>query len=110
MFDIPNCAIGGRFAYIPQRDARGRFYIARMEAPVETQRATKLFDKTKEMPEGGFRFVPVSPSQRVAAKKVYKKKWDSGEVGNKGGKRKFKKGSARLAAPLRAIPRGLTSA
>lgn len=28
-YDVPNAAIGGRWAYIPQRDGKGKPYIAR---------------------------------------------------------------------------------
>jgi len=55
VFDIPNCAIGGRWAYIPQRNTKGKFYIARMQATGETQRALRHFDRTGKMPEAGFR-------------------------------------------------------
>ena len=102
MFDIPNCAIGGRWAYIPQRDKNGKHYIARMQAPTETQKAIHTFDKTGVMPEGGFRFVPIAPSHTYKRKNAYNKKWQAGEVGGTGKKRKIQK---RRTAPLRAIPR-----
>src|SRR5271154_5527794 len=58
IFNIPNCAIGNAHAYIPQRDSRGRFFIARMKTPAKTREAVRIFDKTGKMPEGGFLFVP----------------------------------------------------
>jgi hypothetical protein len=70
-FDIPNCAIGGRWAYIPQRDAKGKPYIARVQATVATRRAIKAFDETGEMPEAGFRFIPIAPCQTARAKNRY---------------------------------------
>jgi len=102
MFDIPNCAIGGRWAYIPQRDKTGKYYIARMQAAAETRKAIHKFDKTGEMPEGGFRFVPIALSHTYKRKNAYNKKWHAGEVGGTGKKRKIAK---RRIAPLRAIPR-----
>lgn len=102
MFDIPNCAIGGRWAYIPQRDAKGKHYIARMQAPTETRKAIQKFDKTGVMPEGGFRFVPIAPSHQYKAKNAYNKEWMKGKVGNTGKKRKITK---KRLPPMRAIPR-----
>lgn len=87
VFGVPNCAIGGRWAYIPQRDHKGKHYIARMAANRETQKALALFDKTGEMPEGGFIFRPISESQKYAKKRAYMKKWNKGEVGGTGKKR-----------------------
>lgn len=74
VFDVPNCAIGGRWAYIPQRDKTGKHYIARVQAPKETQDAIHHFDKTGEMPTGGFRFIPIAKSHRYKAKNAYNKK------------------------------------
>lgn len=105
MFDVPNCAIGGRWAYIPQRDAKGKMYIARMQASGETQDAIQHFDKTGEIPEGGFRFRPIARSHYYKAKNAYNKKWQAGEVGNTGQERKITK---RRRPPTRAIPRHLT--
>lgn len=82
VFNIPNAAIGGRWAYIPQRDSKGRYYIARMQADPETQRALIKFDKDGSMPEFGFRFVPISPSHYYENKKVYMRKWSKKEVGH----------------------------
>lgn len=81
VFNIPNCAIGGRWAYIPQRDAKGKFYIARMQATVHTQKAINKFDKTGEMPEAGFTFVPIAKSHFYKAKRKYCAKWRKEEVG-----------------------------
>lgn len=74
MFDIPNCAIGGRWAYIPQKDAKGKFYIARVQATQETQRAIRNFDRTGTMPLGGFRFIAIAPSHTYKKKDAYNKK------------------------------------
>jgi hypothetical protein len=103
MFDIPNCAIGGRWAYIPQRDKTGKHYIARMQAPIETRKAIQHFDKTGEMPEGGFRFVPIAPSHRYKAKNSYNKSVRTGDhIPTSGKKRKISK---KRLPPMRAIPR-----
>lgn len=103
MFDIPNCAIGGRWAYIPQRDAKGNHYIARMQAPTETREAIQKFDKTGEMPAGGFRFVPIAPSHQYKAKNSYNRAVRTGEhVTNASKKRKVTK---KRLPPMRAIPR-----
>jgi hypothetical protein len=107
VFDIPNCAIGGRWAYIPQRDAKGRPYIARMQAPAETQRAIKHFDKTSEMPEGGFRFIPIAESHTYKRKNAYyasrivKQRLDK----ITGSARKKRVVKRRMKKPDRAIPR-----
>ena len=106
VFDIPNCAIGGRWAYIPQRDAKGKMYIARMQATQETQQAIKVFDRTGKMPEGGFRFIPIAETHKFAAKRKYMKLWHRGEVGhnrasNKPGKKRMRK------VPTRSIPTGV---
>src|SRR5215475_4851457 len=77
IFSIPNCAIGGRWAYIPQRDSKGKYYIARMQAPIDTQKAIKHFDKTGEMPRFGFRFVPIAPSHTYKRKNTYNKGWSA---------------------------------
>jgi len=104
MFDIPNCAIGAGFAYIPQRDARGKFYIARMRPTTETQRAIKRFDKTGEMPEGGFRFVPVSTGITLKKLRTYQRL--RAKLGNTSPKRAVK----RRRTPSRAIPRAFSVA
>jgi hypothetical protein len=117
MFGIPNCAIGGRYAYIPQRDSKGKFYIARMGAPTETIKAIREFDKTGTMPEGGFHFVPLTSHQWLENKKKYFKKWAKGEVGLKNNpehantKRKKKKMTTQQrAVPLRSMPRSFATA
>jgi hypothetical protein len=84
VFDIPNAAIGGRCAYIPQRDSKGKYYIARMRATALTMRAIEAFDKTGEMPKGGFTFVPLTKSDRFMNKRTYMKKWTAGKVGGNG--------------------------
>lgn len=71
VYGIPNAAIGGRWAYIPQRDSKGNYYIARMQATPATQAALREFDNTGTMPESGFRFVPITPSHRYKAKAAY---------------------------------------
>lgn len=75
VYGIPNCAIGGRWAYIPQRDEDGKYYIARMQATAHTQRAIRAYDRTGTMPEGGFRFIPLAESHFYANKKKYMRKW-----------------------------------
>lgn len=117
MFGIPNCAIGGSYAYIPQRDPKGKFYIARMAAPAETKRAIKAFDKTGKMPEGGFHFVPVGKSMSLKNKAKYYGKWLAGEVGLKnkpttdGTKRKkIKMTKQQRIVPLRSISRSFAIA
>jgi hypothetical protein len=118
MFEIPNCAIGGRWAYIPQKDERGKWYIARMQAPMSTRRAIKKFDTTGKMPEGGFEFVPIAPSHTYKSKKAYNINYSykkipgaapvsttpSG-VTKKITKRRIVK--KQRMAPLRALPRKL---
>lgn len=103
MFDIPNCAIGGHSAYIPQRDKNGKYYIARMYAPQETRLAIQKFDKTGVMPEGGFRFAPVPDSLKLEVKRKYQKKRYRAIAS--GEKPAAKRGPARKhRRPLRAIP------
>lgn len=109
MYGIPNCAIGSNYAYIPQRDERGKYYIARVQATSETKRAIKKFDKTGEMPEGGFIFAPVTRTQTVAAMTKYRKKWHKGLVGNKANPRKIKVKRRKIMAPHRAMPRGMAA-
>lgn len=87
VFDVPNAAIGGRWAYIPQRDAKGKYYIARMRATAPTQEALIQFDKTGKMPQGGFSFVPLTKSETYKNKRKYMKKWHKGEVGHNKGPR-----------------------
>jgi hypothetical protein len=74
MYNIPNCLIGGRTAYIPQKDAKGRMYIAKMTAQDATRKAIRQFDKTGKMPLGGFRFTPMTPSNKTDATKVYEQR------------------------------------
>ncbi len=101
MYDIPNCAIGGRWAYIPQRDNKGKMYIARMQATKETQQAIIEFDKTGEMPEAGFRFIPIAPSHRFAVKRAYNKQWIANPDAKPRKHQKHRKSS-------RCIPRTVT--
>ena len=105
IFDVPNAAIGGRWAYIPQRNAKGKYYIARMQATRETQRAIRKFDRTGEMPEGGFVFAPIAPSHQFKKKAAYNRKWNAGEVGHKDAPRDHKK----HRRVLRSIPHGVHS-
>jgi hypothetical protein len=84
MTGIPNAAIGSEFAYIPQRDPRGRPFIARMEATVATRKAIREFDRTGTMPEGGFVFMPVSPAKEMAYVREYQAQWR--RDGNRSGK------------------------
>lgn len=100
LFNVPNAAIGGRWAYIPQRDERGNPYIARMQAPPKTQAAIKKFDRTGVMPEGGFKFVPLNPSQMYLYKRRYMRLWTAGKVGGQGKRRKW----SSHRRQLRALP------
>lgn len=101
MFHVPNCAIGGRIAYIPQKDEKGRFYIGRFAARPKTQAAIKRFDRTGKMPEGGFIFTPVAPSNRLGAKRKYYRLWAAGKVGGHSHKiRKYRR-------PTRCMPLAL---
>jgi hypothetical protein len=88
MFEIPNCAIGGRSAYIPQRGANGKMYIARMQATKPTQRAIRHFDKTGELPIAGFHFIPIPKSDHLKEKRTYMKEWEAGAVKTKRKSRK----------------------
>lgn len=88
IFGVPNCAIGGRWAYIPQRDSKGKYFIARMQASAPTQRAIKEFDTKGTMPAGGFRFIPVTKNQSSEVKKVYMRKYHKGLVGHNSPTRK----------------------
>lgn len=81
VYNVPNCAIGGRWAYIPQRNSRGKHYIARMQATAETQKAIRAFDKTGKMPEAGFTFIPLAFSHRYKQKRKYMKAYSKEEVG-----------------------------
>lgn len=74
IFGVPNAAIGGRWAYIPQRDGKGGYYIARMQATKPTQRAIQEFDTKGTIPAAGFRFIPVSPYGKLEAKRLYMRK------------------------------------
>lgn len=91
MFNIPNCAIGGRRAYIPQKDEKGNWYIARMRALPRTQAAIKKFDRTGVMPEGGFKFQPLAPSDKFKYKRKYMRLWYKGRVGKDGTNRHWSK-------------------
>ena len=104
VFDIPNCAIGARAAYIPQRDAKGKMYIARLKAPAETRDALRLFDKTGKMPEGGFRFVPAAATEKLSAKRKYHRKYYRDGAENPRGPAKPQK---RRMKTLRAIPKSV---
>ena len=74
-----------------------------MQAPEETRKAIQKFDKTGEMPEGGFRFVPIALSHRYKNKNNYNKSVRTGEhVPNAGKKRKVTK---KRLPPMRAIPK-----
>ena len=105
-FEIPNCAIGGRIAYIPQRDAKGKMYIARVQANAETQRAIKRFDRTGKMPTGGFTFIPLADGLTFKSKRTYMRKWQRGEVGHNSPARQVKRPNLRN---VRAIPRSFAS-
>jgi hypothetical protein len=63
-FNIPAAAIGGLWAYIPQRDEKGNHYIAKVMAHPTTAEAIRVFHIDGTMPEGGFRFVPAARSNR----------------------------------------------
>lgn len=95
MFNVSNCAIGGRIAYIPQKDEKGNSYIGRFSAPQKTQAAIKKFDRRGIMPEGGFVFRPVAPSNRLGAKRKYYRLWYNGKVGGQGRKTKPHRRSTR---------------
>lgn len=71
VFNVPNAAIGGKIAYIPQRDTTGKPYIARVRATPDTQKAIRTFDKTGKLPESGFRFSPVPKHESAVVKRVY---------------------------------------
>lgn len=69
-----SAAIGGRWAYIPMRRKIGRkvmTYIAKMQATADTQRAIKMFDLTRRMPEAGFEFIPLAVSHQTKARRQY---------------------------------------
>lgn len=106
MFGVPNAAIGASKAYIPMRDTNGKHYIARMSAPKETREAIQKFDRTGEMPEGGFRFVPVATSQTCQRQRTNFKKWSAKQATNT----TKKKAVRRKTTPTRSIPRSLAVA
>jgi hypothetical protein len=106
MFDIPNCAIGGRTAYIPQRNEKGNYYIARVEAPISTRKAIHKFDQTGEIPLGGFIVHPTCKTICYRAKRAYNKKWMRGEVGNPLKRRTYSKVKKRKIA-VRSLPLAL---
>ena len=107
MFDIPNAMIGDRFCYIPQRDEKGKPYIARVQATGSTQRAIRHFDKTGEMPEGGFRFIGIGKSRRLASKRKYNARLRSGEHKTK---KQTHKPRQQRARAMRLLPRNLLAA
>jgi hypothetical protein len=84
MYNVPNCLIGGRTAYIPQKDAKGRMFIAKVTAQIATRKAIQQFDKTGKMPLGGFRFSPITPSNRKGATKLYQEARYSRPNGGRG--------------------------
>lgn len=88
IFGVPNAAIGGRWAYIPQRDDKGRMYIARMQASGPTQRAIKQFDEKGVLPIAGFHFIPVTKNQSSHEHKLYMRKYHAGKVGHNSPRRK----------------------
>jgi hypothetical protein len=109
---VPNCAIGAMYAYIPMRDARGRPYIARLRATSLTRRAIEHFDKTGEMPAGGFIFTPVAKTKSLE----HIRKYDRGYVVNLSPRDADRRRAANKAAkakhyrkkPERSIPRVFT--
>ena len=103
VYEIPNCAIGGRIAYIPQRDAKGKPYIARVEATDETQRAIRTFDRTGKIPEGGFRFRPIAPSQGMKVRAKYMRE----RYHNQDGPARDYTPRLKKRSNLRAMPRSL---
>lgn len=111
VFDIPNAAIGARCSYIPQRDSKGRWYIARMYTGKDTARAIQLFDKTGTMPKGGFRFTPLTKSQHFKTQRDYAKKRRLGEVGNNSKPRTVKPRRVHTrAVKTRTIPMNIRTA
>lgn len=101
VFGIPNCAIGGRWAYIPQRDHKGKPYIAKMQATSETQRAIEAFDKTGTMPPFGFRFIPIAPSHFTKQKAVY----NEDSYRRSKGRRKMRRRHHKVVTGMRVLPR-----
>ena len=89
LFNVPHAAIGGRWAYIPQRDSNGKHYIARMQTSSATERAIRKFDETGEMPENGFKFIPIRPSHTYKRKRAYQKLWNAGKVGHNGKRKRM---------------------
>lgn len=75
MYDVPNCCIGSRYSYIPQRDPKGRMYIARVQATYDTRRAIREFDKTGKMPEAGFRFIAVNFDNTLKRNREKMREW-----------------------------------
>lgn len=75
MYDIPNCAIGPRISFIPQRDHKGELYIARVAASGATRRAIIKFDRSGKMPLGGFRFLPLAKADTYAGKEMQNAKY-----------------------------------
>jgi hypothetical protein len=104
VFNVQSAAIGGGWAYIPQRDEKGKFYIARMRATAATQRAIKQFDEHGTIPEAGFRFIPVSASSTRKNKNSYMKKWSKGRVGRSGGGKRPLEAKYGIRIRTRTIP------
>lgn len=105
--DVPNCAIGADYCYIPQKDSKGRPYIARMQASVATKAAILHFDKTGEMPEGGFVFTPVPQSRRLESLRKYERSYGGRRRAETPAEAKARKAKARRQ-PQRKIPRCFT--
>lgn len=98
-FGVPNAAIGADIAYIPQRDARGRPFIARVAPTAQTAKAIREFDKTGRMPEGGFSFIPLSKSRHLKAQRDYRANYIAQ------GRHKSARGTSKRRTPERQIPR-----
>lgn len=105
-YDLPNCAIGGQTALIPQKDEKGKWYIARVKATAATQRAIRHFDETGKIPEGGFVFAALPKAHRLKPMRKYAADYYKGDVGSKDKPRKTKKGR-RLLTARRSIPTSL---
>lgn len=101
MFDVPTCAIGPRFSFIPQRDNKGRMYIARVAATNATRKAIIQFDKTGTMPIAGFRFIPLTKGNTYAGKKASNDKYLSEHPRDK---KKERKTIRRRKLVTRSIP------
>lgn len=104
IYNVPAAAIGGRIAYIPQRDENGKPYIARVRASRVTQAAIRQFDKSGTMPKAGFVFLPLSPCDLVKRKRDYMRRWEAGEVGGQG------QNSGRGVKRFRCLPTSISAA